>query len=68
MCKCSDKCEQCKGYTKECDCMKRELVDGILDTSTQFINKLKYQNRQLKIVSCGLGVCLLGAVIGLIAL
>lgn len=66
MCKCGNKCENCKGINKEC--VQREVLDGIAKTFNDTIRARNHENQQLKALSCALAVCLVGAVIGLIAL
>lgn len=68
MCKCgnNEKCENCKGIKK--GCVQREVLDGIAETFNDTIRARNKENRQLKALSCALAVCLVGAVIGLIAL
>lgn len=68
MCKCDNhnKCENCKGINKEC--VQREVLDGMAETFNDTIRARNKENRQLKALSCALAVCLVGAVIGLIAL
>lgn len=68
MCKCgnNEKCENCKGITKEC--VQRDVFDGIAETFNDTIRARNKENRQLKALSCALAVCLVGAVIGLIVL
>ena len=44
------------------------FFDGIAETFNDTIRARNKENRQLKVLSCVLAVCLVGAVIGLIAL